>query len=509
MSKCFNPECLSLNPDNSQFCHKCGNKLLLVERYWAQSILGLGNFGRTFLAVDDFKPSKPLCVIKQFLPQVPGTEFVEKAAELFAQEAEKLELLGKHPQIPELFAYFSVDSCQYLVQEFIQGETLQQELNNHGIFNEIQIRELLIDLLSVLQFVHSHNVIHLDLKPENIIRREADKILVLVDFGVSKIIHKVQRQTMTVTFIGAAKYCAPEQSIGKSKLASDLYSLGVICLHLLTRMSPFDLYDAMEMKWVWRDSLNGNFVSDELGKVLDGLVEQKLKQRYHKVEDVLADLQPSIFTAQQNSFPTKTKTKSIGFSVSSNVNSYNINQFSPKFKTSVSHTQKNQQPPEYSTSSDVPLVSARKINYEKLHNLLAAGKWKEADQETDNCMLKVAKREKNGWLKVEDIDNFPCEDLGTIDKLWAKYSNGKFGFSVQKHIYHSLGGTSQYDGKIWEVFAEQVGWRKAGRWLGYSDLNFNLKTCGYTGHLPAAVALNKWSRFGMGYLFSCAETCGL
>ena len=290
MSQCLNPECLSPNADNFQFCQKCGNKLLLVERYWAKSILGQGGFGRTFLAVDEFKPSKPPCVIKQFLPQAQGTETLEKAAELFAQEAERLELLGKHPQIPELFAYFSVDSRQYLVQEFIKGETLQQELDNHGVFNESQIRELLIDLLSVLQFVHNHNVIHRDIKPENIIRREADKKLVLVDFGASKIMPKTQRRTVTGTVIGSAEYCAPEQSMGKAKSGSDLYSLGVVCLHLLTQMSPFDLYDVMEMEWVWRDCLNGNFVSDELGKILDGLVEQKPKQRYQKVEDTLADL---------------------------------------------------------------------------------------------------------------------------------------------------------------------------------------------------------------------------
>ncbi|MCL2932318.1 MAG: GUN4 domain-containing protein [Trichodesmium sp. MAG_R03] len=466
MSQCLNPECLSLNPANFQFCQKCGNKLLLVERYWAKSILGLGGFGRTFLAVDEFKPSKPPCVIKQFLPQGQGTKTVEKAAELFAQEAERLELLGQHPQIPELFAYFSVGSRQYLVQEFIQGKTLQQELNNHGVFNEIQIRELLIDLLSVLQFVHSHNVIHRDIKPENIIRREADKKLVLVDFGASKTIPKGQRQTIIETVIGSAEYCAPEQSVGKPQLVSDLYSLGVTCLHLLTQMSPFDIYDAMEMEWAWRDCLNGNFVSDELGKVLDGLVEQKLKQRYQKIEDVLADLQPSISTVQQNTVL------------------------------------------QYSTSSDVPLVSVGKINYKKLRDLLAAGKWKEADEETGNCMLKVTKRDKEGWFRAKDIDNFPCEDLGTIDKLWVKYSNGKFGFSVQKKIYQSLGGTRQYDQKIWEALGDKVGWRQGGSWLGYSDLDFHLNTH-YTGHLPGVAGLVAgwvW-RLSLVYLFSRAEIC--
>jgi len=453
MSQCLNPECLKINPDNFQFCQKCGSKLLLVERYWAKSILGLGGFGRTFLAVDNHKPSQPFCAIKQFLPQAQGTETVAKAAELFAQEAERLELLGKHPQIPELFAYFSVDNRQYLVQEFIKGETLQQELDNRGVFNESQIRELLIDLLSVLQFVHSHNVIHRDIKPENIIRREADKKLVLVDFGAAKVLPKTQRRTVTGTVIGSAEYCAPEQSMGKAKSGSDLYSLGVVCLHLLTQMSPFDLYDVMEMEWVWRDCLNGNFVSDELGKVLDSLVEQKPKQRYQKVEDVLADLGLG----------------SSSVSVTKKIKKY------PKI--SVSPTQKNQQPRHNCVSNDVPLVSARGVNYKKLRDLLAAEKWKEADQETANCMLKVA-GEIVG-LGRKSIDNFPCEDLRTIDQLWVKHSNGKFGFSVQKQIYQSLGATRINH----EEFGDRVGWRQGGKWLWYSDLTFS-QSIDYTGHLP-------------------------
>ncbi|MEB3342739.1 serine/threonine-protein kinase [Okeania sp.] len=465
--QCLNPECLTINPDNFQLCQKCGNKLLLVERYWAKSILGEGGFGRTFLAVDKFKPSQPFCVIKQFLPQGQGTKSLTKAAELFAQEAERLEQLGKHSQIPELYAYFSVDSRQYLVQEFIKGETLQKELDNHGVFNESQIRELLIDLLSVLQFVHSHNVIHRDIKPENIIRRTTDKKLVLVDFGAAKLIPKNQRRTVTGTTIGSAEYCAPEQSMGKAKLASDLYSLGVTCLHLLTHMSPFDLFDVIEMEWVWRDCLNGNFVSDDLGKVLDSLVEQKPKLRYQKVEDVLADLEfgsSSVFVPQK--IPK-----------------------SPKI--SVSLTQKNQQLRQnfVSISNHIPLVSARGMKYERLRDLLAARKWKEADQETTNCMLKVAKREKEGWLDIKSIDNFPGEDLHTIDQLWMKYSNSKFGLSVQKQIYQNLGGTREYNRKIWEAFGDQVGWRKGGSWLRYYDLTFSLDShC--MGHLPADIHRN-------------------
>ena len=113
-------------------------------------------------------------------------------------------------------------------------------------------------------------------------------------------------------------------------------------------------------------------------------------------------------------------------------------------------------------------------NYENLRDLLVAGKWKEADGDTAKVMLKVAGREKEGYLNTESIDNFPYEDLRTIDQLWVKYSNGKFGFSVQKQIYESLGGTREYDQKIWEAFGDQVGWRQGGKWLSYSELNFSL-----------------------------------
>ena len=135
------------------------------------------------------------------------------------------------------------------------------------------------------------------------------------------------------------------------------------------------------------------------------------------------------------------------------------------------------------SSVNVPLVSAKGVDYTKLRDLLAAGKWKEADEETAMVMFKVAGRELEEWLDVEDIENFPCQDLGTIDKLWVKYSDGKFGFSVQKQIYQSLGGTKEYDEKVWKAFCDKVGWRQGGKWLNYNDLTFDISTH-YVGYLP-------------------------
>ena len=120
-------------------------------------------------------------------------------------------------------------------------------------------------------------------------------------------------------------------------------------------------------------------------------------------------------------------------------------------------------------------------------------------------MLKVASRESEGWLRAVDASNFSCQDLGTIDKLWLKYSNGKFGFSVQKQIYQGVGGTMEYDYDVvyYKKFADKVGWRKGGEWLSYSQLTLGVKEVN-KGRLPL-----KWNNVGIGAFFSHVETCKL
>ncbi|MBW4597073.1 MAG: serine/threonine protein kinase [Brasilonema angustatum HA4187-MV1] len=293
MSYCLNPNCPNpVNINNEKFCHTCGSKLLLKERYTAIKPIGQGGFGKTFLALDEDKPSKPRCVIKQFYPQAQGTSTVQKAVELFTQEATRLDELGKHPQIPELLAYFTQDDRQYLVQEFIDGLNLAEELQQKGAFNETQIRQLLNDLLPVLQFCHTRQVIHRDIKPENIIRRTATKSsngnLVLVDFGAAKVA-TYTALNRTGTSIGSPEYVAPEQIRGKAIFASDIYSLGVTCVHLLTQRSPFDLYDINNDAWIWRQYLTTP-VSNELSRILDKMLESIPVRRYQTVDQVLKDL---------------------------------------------------------------------------------------------------------------------------------------------------------------------------------------------------------------------------
>ncbi|MEQ8973543.1 MAG: protein kinase [Coleofasciculus sp. C1-SOL-03] len=315
MSYCLNPHCdRPQNPDGMRFCRRCGSKLLLRERYRSLRLIGQGGFGKTFLAVDEDKPSKPQCVIKQFFPLYQGTSDVRKATELFEREAVRLDELGKHPQIPELLAHFTQDNRQYLVQEFIDGQNLAQILAKDGVFNEQQIREMLRDLLAILEFIHSRSVIHRDIKPENIIRRRhiytgetednGESVikgnLVLVDFGAAK--HAIGT-TKTGTTVGTPDYIAPEQAKGKAIFASDLYSLGVSCIHLLTQIYPEQLFDTGEDTWVWRRYLKTNSISDELGYILDKLLKRATNHRYQSVAEVLRDLNqlPSISLTQ---YPT-------------------------------------------------------------------------------------------------------------------------------------------------------------------------------------------------------------
>lgn len=287
MSYCLNPACASPNNlADDRVCQQCGSALRLQDRYRVLQPIAQGGFGRTFLAADEADPLKPRCVVKQFSPQV-GLHDREKASELFRQEAERLQELGTHPQIPELLTYVEQDGHQYLIQTFIDGRNLEQELAEQGPFNEAQIRQLLSDLLPVVQFIHQHQVIHRDIKPANIIRAGTGQLF-LVDLGAAKYATGTALGK-TGTVIGSAEYIAPEQTRGKPVFASDLYSLGATCIHLLTDLSPFELFDGSSDRWIWRSFLPSP-VSPALGEILDKLLQSATSRRYQSASEVLMDL---------------------------------------------------------------------------------------------------------------------------------------------------------------------------------------------------------------------------
>ncbi|MCS6960082.1 MAG: protein kinase [Pseudanabaenaceae cyanobacterium SKYGB_i_bin29] len=292
MSYCINPDCSQpQNQPTDEICRNCGSKLLLKERYRAVKVLGQGGFGRTYLAIDQDRLNAS-CVIKQFLPQVQGTGALQKATELFYQEAIRLNDLGVHPQIPDLLAFFTQDKRQYLVQEFVPGMNLQKLLERHGNFTEAEIWAILRDILPILEFVHERQVIHRDIKPENIIRRQGDNKLFLIDFGVAKLLTDPQR-VITGTSIGTSGYVPIEQmSEGKAYPASDIYSLGVTCFHLLTGVSPYSLFIKRGYSWLqtWQDYVPAD-VTPRLIQVLDRMMQERRQDRYSTATEALKDVE--------------------------------------------------------------------------------------------------------------------------------------------------------------------------------------------------------------------------
>ena len=251
-------------------------------------LIGQGGFGRTYLATDEDRLSTR-CVIKQFSPRMQGTKSMQKAVRLFNQEAVRLHELGEHPQIPTLLAYFEQDNYLYLIQQFIKGQSLAQQVRRSGGFSEDQVRNVLLDLLPVLQFVHEHQVIHRDITPMNILRRQIDNRLVLIDFGVAKQITDESAQ-MTGTRIGTEGYAPMEQfRSGRAYPASDLYSLGATCLYLLTQVRPDNLYDPLRGQWIWREQFlqQGGSISDRFAAILDRMLEDLVSDRYQSAADVL------------------------------------------------------------------------------------------------------------------------------------------------------------------------------------------------------------------------------
>ncbi len=313
MSQCINPDCLKENLENSQQCSYCGKNLLIKNRYRAIKILGEGGFGRTFKAIDESSSSQTYCVIKQFIYKAQGKEDINKAAQLFAQEAERLQELGQHEQIPELLDYFSEDKDLYLIQEYIEGPNLTQELRKNGSFNEEQVRDLLVQLLSVLGFIHSKNIIHRDLKPDNIIINSENGKLFLIDFGASKALDRnnVEDDDILATLIGSADYTSPEQARGKPTYASDLYSLGVTCIQMLTNVRPSLLIDPHEMSWRWKKYVKIK-LSEEITEILDKLIEGGINYRYKSVNEVLERLNSTLILNKSEVSTKKNIPKNIG-----------------------------------------------------------------------------------------------------------------------------------------------------------------------------------------------------
>lgn len=312
------------NPADNRFCRECGEKLaaipqgellrvggvqtigligqILNYRYRIVRELGHGGFGRTYLAEDTHRFNE-LCVLKEFAPQVQGSQALHKAEELFAREAEVLYKL-QHSQIPRFRELFRADvqgrGRLFLVQDYVAGQTYQELLQTRSrqgqCFTELEVTQLLVQLLPVLSYIHTSGVIHRDISPDNLILRDADRLPVLIDFGgVKQIAATVAYQTNPAiapmrsagaTRLGKVGYAPDEQmATGDAHPDSDLYALAVTVLVLLTGKEPQELLGNDRRQWKRQVKL-----SPKLMKVLERMLEPYSNRRYRSAQEVLSAL---------------------------------------------------------------------------------------------------------------------------------------------------------------------------------------------------------------------------
>ncbi len=270
---------------NSNLPRVIGGRYQLLEE------LGNGGFGKTYRAKDLHLSMGSHCAVKQLKSHSQDPALLEKVKELFDREAETLYKLGKnHNQIPQLFAFFEENREFYLVEELIEGQTLTQELASGQKFSEDETLEFLEEILELLKFVHQEGLIHRDIKPDNLIRRDSDQKFVLIDFGSVKSVvfepGSAQKQ-QNRTQIGTPGYAPKEQiMLAKPTFSSDIYALGVTAIQTLTGLEPRELeQDNRTGAFLWRHEVEE--LGTDLADVLDKMIHHNPKHRYQSVEDVL------------------------------------------------------------------------------------------------------------------------------------------------------------------------------------------------------------------------------
>jgi eukaryotic-like serine/threonine-protein kinase len=410
---------------------------LYGDRYTIIKKLKEGGFGITFLARN--RKGQDI-VIKTLLDKIlidPNfVEFRDKYLRDFKDEATRLAVC-RHPHIVQIDNVFREGSLPCIAMEYIAGQNFWELVRGKGALSEAEAVDYIQQIGNALTVVHDKGLLHRDIKPQNIMKREGKTEAVLIDFGIAR--EFIPNITQTHTFAATQGFAPLEQYDEHAHRGeyTDVYALSATLYFLLTGKVPTPAPNR---------SVGFNFpllnkvvnVSNRVHEAVMKGLELKPDKRSQSVEEWLEILID--------------------------------NQVIPAPMPTI--------PQLFAPSTPLETVPPR---YQKLQQLLAAGQWKEADQETARVMLQVAGREEEGYLDVDSINNFPCEDLRTIDQLWVKYSMSRFGFSVQKKIWLEVGGKVDYETEC--KLGDRVGWRKNGSWMNYDDLTFTLQAP--LGHLPA------------------------
>ncbi len=403
--------------------HWTAGQKLQDGKYIIEDIIGFGGFGITYRAKD--KDGKILA-LKTLNHNTQLEPNFDELQEDFVNEALCLAKCS-HPRVVQVHRVFKEDGLWCIVMEYIDGIKLSKYLKDKGILSQQEALRIIQQIGEALTFVHQRNVLHRDVKPENILLRRQGLDAVLIDFGLAR--EFTQGQRMTHTSHRTERFAPIEQYELRAERGAytDVYALAATLYNLRTGKLPRSAESRKEdnIDLVPPQQYNPQIADWENEAILHGMALEA-KDRPQTVKAWLELLK----------------------------------------------------------EEDDDLSSETGVDYRPLRDYLKVGKWKEADQETARVMLKAANREKEGWLDYDSIDIFPCTDLRTIDRLWVKYSNGRFGFSVQKRFWLQAGG--KIDRETERRLGDLVGWRVDGNWLGYDELTFSLKAP-KPGHLPVVV----------------------
>ncbi len=409
-------------------------QILKTRPYRIDTILGMGGFGMTYKATH-------LQLNYQVVLKTPNLSLQNdpEYANFVRRFIREGQILAKfcqnaHPGIVRVSDLFEEKGLHCLVMDLIVGQSLFDAVQQRGRLPDTEAVAIIRQIGEALTAVHQAGIVHRDAHPGNIMLRPNGQA-VLIDFGLAS---ELMPTIISSKHPHNPAFAPWEQHMeGSGKPTVDIYTLAASLYYAVTGKVPTASLNRHFRNEALPPAKNFG-VKDWVSLAIEKGMASEPQKRPQSMKDWLSYLREPI----------------------------------PSTVAGVS----------------VQLKSAMGVDYTRLRNLLAAGKWKEADEETLKVMLKAARQEKEGWFTKESIENFPCDDLRTIDQLWVKYSQGRFGFSVQKKIWLEVGGKVDYDTEC--KLGDRVGWRKGGQWLDYSNLTF--KIAAQAGHLPWALAHAGW-----------------
>jgi eukaryotic-like serine/threonine-protein kinase len=421
------------------------NTQLQNGKYTLEKTLGEGGFGITYLAKEE---TGKQVAIKTLNDDIRKRRDFNQCQEDFLNEALRLAQC-RHPHVVRVHQLLQHDSLWCIVMDYIDGTNLARLVEHEGLLPEMQALRYIRQIGDALRVVHQQGFLHRDVKPLNILLKDDRTEAVLIDFGMAR-----------------------EFTPNLTQVHTEYVSRG---------FAPIEQYDRRSLRGAYTDVYG-------LAATLYALVTAEVPESATTRDRHIAKAQPDpLVPPQQINSQISDRTQAAilqGMALEPEHRPQTIDEWLLLLDTqteaiAISPLPTSSQPaPQWS--------SAVGIDYTRLHDLLEQHQWQDADRETDAIILQVCDRQGQGKLGIEDIREFPCRDLRTIDKLWVKYSGGRFGFSIQRRLWETVD-------RDYEAFGDRVGWRQKAVWLPYTELTFGITAP--SGHLPS------WGRRGRLWLF--------